>query len=186
RAVAGSVGHGADRRPRPAARLVPRTCAKPAAAGAGARGRQRRVQAVPTRSRGRRAGRVGAQPNSRASILAPPVQTPIAVPREVRKKLTTTRATRLRHQPRTLFTSARRAMKSAWVGLRTQASINALTVPEASAGCSGVNGEETKAPRMLSGCPPATRQPSAPNPPVHSAQYSSRSAPTAKPPLAKP
>src|SRR3546814_17043370 len=78
------------------------------------------------------------------------------------------------------------AMKSSWVGVRTQASINALTVPEASAGCSGVSGEAPKAPRMLSGCPPATAQLSAPRPPVHTTQYSTRSVTTSAPPLQQP
>src|SRR3546814_8617557 len=40
--------------------------------------------------------------------------------------------------------------------------------------------------RMLSGCPPATAQPSAPRPPVHSTQYSTRSVPTSAPPCQKP
>src|SRR3546814_5677503 len=64
---------------------------------------------------------------------APPSQTPMAVPRLVRKKFRTRRATRLRHQPRTVAASSRRAMKSPWVGLRIHASTSALIVPEASA-----------------------------------------------------
>lgn len=55
----------------------------------------------------------GAHPSSLLSILAPPVHTPMAVPMLVRKKLSSVRATRLRHQPLTLCTSSRRAMKSA-------------------------------------------------------------------------
>src|SRR3546814_3398668 len=39
---------------------------------------------------------------------------------------------------------------------------------------------------MLSGCPPATAQPSAPRPPVHSTQYSTKSVPTSAPPCQKP
>ena len=46
-------------------------------------------------------------------IRPPPVHTPIAVPRLVRKKFSNTRATRLRHQPFNVCTSSRRAMKSA-------------------------------------------------------------------------
>src|SRR5690606_33079758 len=78
-------------------------------------------------------------------ILAPPSQTPTAVPSAVRKKLSSTRATRLRHQPRHVFRSWRKRPKSATVGLRNQSSTAALTVPEPSAGCSGVIGEAAKA-----------------------------------------
>src|SRR5690606_11640259 len=55
----------------------------------------------------------GLQPTSLPSMRRPPVHTPIAVPRLVRKKLSRIRATRLRHQPLSVCTSSRRAMKSA-------------------------------------------------------------------------
>ncbi len=47
------------------------------------------------------------------SIFAPPVHTPMAVPKLVRKKFTITRATRFFHQPRRVAVSSRRARKSA-------------------------------------------------------------------------
>ena len=47
------------------------------------------------------------------SMRSPPVHTPMAVPRLVRKKFSSTRATRFLHQPLTVLTSSRRARKSA-------------------------------------------------------------------------
>ncbi len=67
---------------------------------------------VRQRARQCRAGAL-AHPINVLSIFAPPVHTPIAVPRLVRKKLSKVRATRLRHQPFTLCRSSRRFMKSA-------------------------------------------------------------------------
>src|SRR5690606_13091912 len=84
-------------------------------------------------------------------ILAPASQTPMAVPSEVRKKLSSTRATRLRHQPRHVSRSWRKRPTSATVGLRSHSSTAALTVPEPSAGCSGVIGEAAKAAATLAG-----------------------------------
>src|SRR5690606_32448583 len=121
------------------------------------------------------------QPSSRCSICQPAIYTPMAVPNEVRKKFRNTRATRLRHQPRTLVTASRNAAKSPTCGLRIHASISALTLPEARAGCNGVSGEDTNAPTMLSGCPPASRQPSAPSPPVASTQSITTAVPTPSP-----
>src|SRR5690606_38084632 len=66
--------------------------------------------AVGTGTRGRRVGRPDAGYADRVpSIRHPPGQTPSAVPRLVRKKFSSTLATRLRHQPRMDCTSTRRA-----------------------------------------------------------------------------
>ena len=73
--------------------------------------------------------------------------------------MTKTRDTRLRHQPPKVPTSSRKRLKSATVGRRSQASTQALTIPEDSAGWNGVIGEMMKAARTLSGWPAAAMQP---------------------------